>query len=142
MFKKNSVFQFNVLWPVCKCPFSFIFNKIKAFNCIPCEVLFVLVNELSRSKSAAQLASNASLSKQQYRLNNEKRLIDDLLANYQVKFGRPVNNRSEKVVVYFGIFLIQLIDLVLYLSLPLSLFMPYCFLIFSNSNKRMNEIKS
>ncbi|RNA00322.1 neuronal acetylcholine receptor subunit alpha-10-like isoform X2 [Brachionus plicatilis] len=44
-------------------------------------------------------------------LNNEKRLIDDLLKNYQVKFGRPVNNMSEKVVVYFGLYLIQLIDL-------------------------------
>ena len=46
-----------------------------------------------------------------YRLNNEKRLIDNLLKNYQVKFGRPVNNRTESVVVYFGIDLIQLIDL-------------------------------
>lgn len=46
------------------------------------------------------------------KLNNEKRLIDDLLKNYQVKFGRPVNNMSEKVVVYFGVYLIQLIDLV------------------------------
>jgi hypothetical protein len=47
-----------------------------------------------------------------YRLNNEKRLIDDLFKNYQVKFGRPVNNMTEKVIIYFGIFLIQLIDLV------------------------------
>ena len=47
-----------------------------------------------------------------FRLNNEKRLIKDLLDNYQVKFGRPVNNMSEKVIVYFGIRLIQLIDLV------------------------------
>lgn len=47
-----------------------------------------------------------------YRLNNEKRLIDDLFKNYQVKFGRPVNNMTEKVVVFFGIMLIQLIDLV------------------------------
>jgi hypothetical protein len=46
-----------------------------------------------------------------YRLNNEKRLIADLFDNYQVKFGRPVNNMSEKVVVYFGLKLIQLIDL-------------------------------
>lgn len=46
------------------------------------------------------------------KLNNEKRLIDDLFKSYQVKFGRPVNNMSEKVVVYFGIYLIQLIDLV------------------------------
>jgi hypothetical protein len=48
----------------------------------------------------------------EFRLNNEKRLIKDLLDNYQVKFGRPVNNMSEKVIVYFGIRLIQLIDLV------------------------------
>ena len=47
-----------------------------------------------------------------YRLNNEKRLIDDLFKNYQVKFGRPVNNMSESIIVYFEVFLIQLIDLV------------------------------
>lgn len=47
-----------------------------------------------------------------YRLNFEKRLIQDLFENYQVKFGRPVNNMSEKVVVYFGVYLIQIIDLV------------------------------
>jgi hypothetical protein len=45
------------------------------------------------------------------RLNDEKRLIDDLLLNYKVRFGRPVNNMTEKIVVYFGINLIQLIDL-------------------------------
>ena len=56
-----------------------------------------------------------------YRLNNEKRLIDDLFKNYQVKFGRPVNNMTEKVVVYFGITLIQLIDLVFYLFRFISL---------------------
>lgn len=49
-----------------------------------------------------------------YRLNFEKKLISDLFKNYQVKFGRPVNNMSEKVVVYFGIYLIQIIDLVIY----------------------------
>lgn len=48
----------------------------------------------------------------QPRLTNEKRLIKDLLDNYQVKWGRPVNNMSEKVVVYFGINLVQLLDMV------------------------------
>ena len=57
-----------------------------------------------------QVSAQANLSTE-FRLNNEKRLINDLLANYQVKFGRPVNNMSEKVMVYFGIRLIQLIDL-------------------------------
>lgn len=47
-----------------------------------------------------------------FHLNNEKRLIDDLFKNYQVKFGRPVNNMTEKVIVNFEVFLIQLIDLV------------------------------
>lgn len=47
-----------------------------------------------------------------YKLNHEKQLIEDLFANYQVKFGRPVNNMTERVDVYFGIYLIQLIDLV------------------------------
>ena len=46
------------------------------------------------------------------KLTNEKRLIKDLLDNYQVKWGRPVNNMSEKVVVYFGINLVQLLDMV------------------------------
>ena len=45
-------------------------------------------------------------------LNNEKKLIDNLLHDYQVKFGRPVNNMSEKVVVLFEVYLIQIIDLV------------------------------
>lgn len=47
-----------------------------------------------------------------YRMNNEKKLISDLFHSYQVKFGRPVNNMSENIVVHFGIALIQLIDLV------------------------------
>lgn len=47
-----------------------------------------------------------------FHLNNEKRLIDDLFKNYQVKFGRPVNNMTEKVIVNFEVCLIQLIDLV------------------------------
>jgi len=47
-------------------------------------------------------------------LNMEKRLITNLLQNYQVKYGRPVNNMTEKVVVYFEVCLIQLIDLVIY----------------------------
>jgi len=48
-----------------------------------------------------------------YRMNNEKKLISDLFHSYQVKFGRPVNNMSENIVVHFGIALIQLIDLVI-----------------------------
>ena len=39
-------------------------------------------------------------------LNNEKRLINDLTKDYQVKFGRPVNDVKEKVVVYFESMLI------------------------------------
>jgi hypothetical protein len=54
--------------------------------------------------------SNVNAIESRY-LTNEKRLINDLLLNYKVKFGRPVNNMSEKIVVYFGINLIQLIDL-------------------------------
>ena len=59
-----------------------------------------------------QVCGQSSNISTEFRLNNEKRLIKDLLDNYQVKFGRPVNNMSEKVIVYFGIRLIQLIDLV------------------------------
>lgn len=46
-----------------------------------------------------------------HKLNSEKTLISDLIKNYQVKYGRPVNNMTEKVVVYFEVCLIQLIDL-------------------------------
>lgn len=45
-------------------------------------------------------------------LNHEKSLITDLLSNYKVKYGRPVKNMTEKVVVYFEVSLVQLIDLV------------------------------
>ena len=68
--------------------------------------------------AAAAATKNEDRSKRaltdDYRLNFEKRLIKDLFDNYQVKFGRPVNNMSEKVVVYFGVYLIQIIDLVNY----------------------------
>ncbi len=46
-----------------------------------------------------------------WKLNNEKLLITDLLANYKVKYGRPVNNMTEKVVVYIDLSLVQLVDL-------------------------------
>ncbi len=62
--------------------------------------------------SAAAVATRNATYSHGLRLNNEKRLIDDLFKNYQVRFGRPVNNMTEKVIIYFGIFLIQLIDLV------------------------------
>lgn len=45
-------------------------------------------------------------------LNNEKKLISHLVDNYQVKYGRPVNNMTEKVTVYFECQLLQIIDLV------------------------------
>ena len=48
-----------------------------------------------------------------FKLNNEKRLINDLLNNYKVKFGRPVANRSENIVVKFEVYLVQIIDLVI-----------------------------
>lgn len=81
--------------------------------------LFIINKVVSSIKAykAPQLKSNSNRSLNEinqnvYRLNNEKRLIKDLFQNYQVKFGRPVNNMSEKIVVYFGVYLIQLIDLV------------------------------
>lgn len=61
---------------------------------------------------AESLDTSVGVPTEPFQLNNEKRLIDDLFKNYQVKFGRPVNNMTEKVVVYFGIYLIQLLDLV------------------------------
>lgn len=60
----------------------------------------------------SQNVTNGETSLVVFALNNEKRLINDLFKNYQVKFGRPVNNMTERVVVYFELFLIQLIDLV------------------------------
>lgn len=58
------------------------------------------------------MRSERGIGGEDYKLSFEKRLIKDLFDNYQVKFGRPVNNMSERVVVHFGIYLIQIIDLV------------------------------
>ena len=46
-------------------------------------------------------------------LSNEKRLIKDLLKNYENVgiVGRPVRNTSETITVYFGLALIQILDL-------------------------------
>jgi hypothetical protein len=68
-------------------------------------VVFCIVTFKIEKTCADEISEN-------YRLNNEKRLIDDLFKNYQVKFGRPVNNMTEQVIVYFGLYLVQLIDLV------------------------------
>jgi hypothetical protein len=46
------------------------------------------------------------------KLNKEKQLITHLIDNYQVKYGRPVNNMTEKITVFFECQLIQIIDLV------------------------------
>ena len=47
-------------------------------------------------------------------MNQEKILIKNLLRDYS-KIYRPVDTNSEKVLIYFGVFLIQLIDLVFFL---------------------------
>jgi hypothetical protein len=77
------------------------------------KVLLVLIllrfNELESSQNLTQFQRSENL----MLLNNEKRLINDLTKDYQVKFGRPVNDVKEKVVVYFELMLIQLIDLVI-----------------------------
>jgi len=46
-------------------------------------------------------------------LSNEKRLIKDLLANYENFgiIGRPVRNSSDTISVTFGLALIQILDL-------------------------------
>ena len=46
-------------------------------------------------------------------LSNEKRLIKNLLNNYENVgiVGRPVRNTSETITVYFGLALIQILDL-------------------------------
>lgn len=46
-----------------------------------------------------------------FELNHEKKLISDLLNSYKVRFGRPVINRTENILVKFEVFLVQLIDL-------------------------------
>jgi hypothetical protein len=46
-----------------------------------------------------------------FELNSEKRLITHLLSNYKVKYGRPVANRTENIVVKLEVFLVQIIDL-------------------------------
>lgn len=75
---------------------------------VTCLLLSFIVKVNGNANSTVLLGKNPNTV---YRLNNEKKLIADLFANYQVKFGRPVNNMTERVVVYFGIRLIQLIDL-------------------------------
>jgi hypothetical protein len=71
-----------------------------------------LLTAIVLGESSAVASSRNATHWRGIKLSNEKRLIDDLFKNYQVRFGRPVNNMTEKVIIYFGIFLIQLIDLV------------------------------
>lgn len=83
---------------------------MRVFEVLICLVFAGLKLGLIESSSGEFVKRQEST--EDYRLNHEKRLIDDLFRTYQVKFGRPVNNMSEQVVVYFGIYLIQIIDLV------------------------------
>jgi len=76
------------------------------------QLLFVLLLFVSNfSVTIEQHFHNETVQRVKQQLSNEKRLIKDLVDNYQVKWGRPVNNMSEKVVVFFGINLVQLLDL-------------------------------
>lgn len=85
----------------------------KLLNLIVFVKIIVFSNQFQlNSTESQQVLSNSTTQLPTRRLTNEKRLIKDLLDNYQVKWGRPVNNMSEKVVVYFGINLVQLLDLV------------------------------
>lgn len=81
------------------------------YNALFYEAFLVVLLKLSMLVSSQNVTS-VERADVFYVLNNEKRLINDLTKNYQVKFGRPVNNMTERVVVYFEIMLIQLIDLV------------------------------
>lgn len=45
-------------------------------------------------------------------INNEKRLISDLLNNYYDKYGRPIKNETEGITVDFELNLLQIIDIV------------------------------
>ena len=74
-------------------------------------VLLLFVSNFSGTIEQHQF-QNETVQRVKQQLSNEKRLIKDLVDNYQVKWGRPVNNMSEKVVVFFGINLVQLLDLV------------------------------
>jgi len=56
-------------------------------------------------------ANHAELPAGHFKLNYEKALISDLIDNYKVKFGRPVYNRTQNIVVSLEIFLVQIIEL-------------------------------
>ena len=92
------MYSFEVAF--CWCLIERFINFFKAFL-----MVFLKLNELVSSQNVSSVGVF-------HILNNEKRLINDLTKNYQVKFGRPVNNMTERVIVYFEIMLIQLIDLV------------------------------
>ena len=51
---------------------------------------------------------------------NERRLLDDLLENYN-KLERPVINETEAVVLSFGLTLQQIIDVVSFIKLHLKI---------------------
>ena len=78
-------------------------------------VFLILLTNLNKSVTG-QRESIKNRIYPSFPLTNEKRLIDDIVRSYHIKFGRPVNNMSEKVIVYFEVFLIQLIDLVSYFN--------------------------
>lgn len=73
----------------------------------------VFINPLSIGTNGQENFNNTTYIEETFfLLNNEKRLIKDLFSHYEVRQGRPVNNVTEKVLIYFGLYLIQLVNLV------------------------------
>lgn len=72
-------------------------------------IVLILINTQVQKLECLKLFDENNQPK--FELNHEKRLINHLLNNYQVKYGRPVVNRTENIVVRFEVYLVQLIDL-------------------------------
>ena len=68
----------------------------------------------------------------QYTIPDEQRLIRKLMRRYDPS-ARPVFNASQKVVVEFGLTLIQIIDMVRLVIIIASYYFKYDYLITLNS---------
>jgi hypothetical protein len=69
--------------------------------------LVLCVAVLAGADRPTQAPHTVELPAGRFQLNHEKTLISDLLDNYKVKFGRPVANRSENILVRFEKFYLQ-----------------------------------
>ena len=125
----------NGEWP----PSTFLYKICPKLVQVFVYIYKVLLLAFLISELTCEQAEQIDFYSGKYELNNEKKLINDLFSNYRVKFGRPVANRSEKVVVSFEVFLVQIIDLVI--NIFICFFFFSIFTLFNRFFIRMNVIK-